>query len=158
MPCPSTYRAKIILDRPDHFGQVHIRLFWTSFYNLDLSKMIWIRPKQIGPVQINWYPTKMFWTVQNHFGSIGGQGIHKYTQYGFISNDVIFFSELRYSLVVSSPFYLKLLKILSNFHCKQPYTDSPPHQLKNWSIATFELNDLLTMFLWDKHEQKIASF
>ena len=55
-------------------NQVQIRLFWTNFYNLDLSKMIWTQPKQIGPVQNNWYSTKMIWTVQNHFGPIDGQG------------------------------------------------------------------------------------
>ena len=44
---------------PNHFGQVHIRLLWTNFYNLDLYKMIWTRPKQIGPVQDDSYSTKM---------------------------------------------------------------------------------------------------
>ena len=86
LPCPSIlYRPKMILDRPNcfgqiqivlvipksfwsdlnHFGQVQIRLFWTNFYDLDPTK-------KIGPVQNNWYSTKMIWTVQNHFGSIGG--------------------------------------------------------------------------------------
>ena len=65
----SFYRSKMILDRPkqfgqvisksfwlglNHFGRVHIRLFWTSFYDVDLSKMISTWPKQIGPVQNNW--------------------------------------------------------------------------------------------------------
>ena len=27
---------------PNHFGLVQIRLFWTIFYNLDLSKRIWM--------------------------------------------------------------------------------------------------------------------
>ena len=57
----------------NHFGQVYIRLLWTNFY--DLSKMIWTRPKQIGPVQNDWYSTKMIWSVQNHCGPIEGQGI-----------------------------------------------------------------------------------
>jgi hypothetical protein len=30
-----------------HFGQVEIRLFWTNFYNLDLTKMNWTGPKQL---------------------------------------------------------------------------------------------------------------
>ena len=60
---------------PNHFGQVQIRLFWTNFYNLDLSKMIWIRPKRIEPTQNDWCSTKMIWTIQNHFGLIEGQGI-----------------------------------------------------------------------------------
>ena len=91
----SFYRSKMILDHPNcfgwlqivlvgsnpfwsgpnHFGQVQIRLFWTNFYSLDLSKMIWNWPKQIGPGQNDWYWTKMIWTVQNHFGPIEGQGI-----------------------------------------------------------------------------------
>ena len=78
----------MILNRPNCFGQVQIdlvmsksfwsgtiRLFWTIFYNLDLSKMIWTQPKQIGPVQNDWYSTKIIWSVQNHFGPIEGQGI-----------------------------------------------------------------------------------
>ena len=36
-------------------SKVQIRLFWTNFYNLDLSKMIW--------------------PVRNHFEPIEGQGI-----------------------------------------------------------------------------------
>ena len=59
----------------NHFSQVQIRLFWTNFYNLDLSKMIWIQPKGIGSVQNDWYSTKIIWMVQNHFGPIKGQGI-----------------------------------------------------------------------------------
>ena len=46
----------------NHFGQVKIRLFWTNFYKLDLSKIIWISPKQFGPAQNDWYSTKMIWT------------------------------------------------------------------------------------------------
>ena len=44
---------------PNHFCQVQIRLFWTDFYNLDLSKMIWTQRKQIGLVQNNWYWNKI---------------------------------------------------------------------------------------------------
>ena len=36
---------------PNHFGQVQIRLFWTNFYNLDLSKMVGTRPKLFGPIE-----------------------------------------------------------------------------------------------------------
>jgi hypothetical protein len=63
--------VQIILE----FGQVQIRLFSTNFYNLDLSKIFWTRKKLIGPVQNNWYSTKMIWTVQNDFGPIEGQSI-----------------------------------------------------------------------------------
>ena len=38
-------------------------------------------PKRIGPVQNNLYPTKMIWTVQNHFGPIEGQGISVANQF-----------------------------------------------------------------------------
>ena len=35
-----------------------------------MSKIIWTLPKQIRPVQNDWYSTKMILTVQNHFGPI----------------------------------------------------------------------------------------
>ena len=67
----------MILDHPNCFGRVKIilvrfkiRLFWTNSYNLDLSKMTWTRPKQIGPVQNDCYLLD-----QNHFGPIEEQGI-----------------------------------------------------------------------------------
>jgi hypothetical protein len=65
--------SKSFWSCPNDFVQVQIRFFWTNFYNLDLSKMIWTHTKQIGPVQNDWYSTKMIWSV--HFGSIEGQGI-----------------------------------------------------------------------------------
>ena len=37
--------------------------------------MIGTQPKQIGPVQNVLYSTKIIWKIQNHFGSIEGQGI-----------------------------------------------------------------------------------
>ena len=64
----SFYRSKIILDRPNCFGQVQNILF---MFKLDFSGLIfiiWTWPKQIGPDQNNWYSNKMIWTVQNHFG------------------------------------------------------------------------------------------
>ena len=67
--------SKLFWSGPNHFGQVQIRLLWTNFYNLDPTKMIWTRPKRIGPVLNNWSLTKMIWTVQNHFGFIEGQNI-----------------------------------------------------------------------------------
>ena len=59
----------------NHFGQDKIKLFWNIFYNLDLSKMVWTRPKLIEPAQNDLYPSKTFWTVQNNFGPIKEQGI-----------------------------------------------------------------------------------
>ena len=43
--------------------------------NLNLTKMIWTQTKQFGHDQKDLYPSKTIWTVQNHFGSIEGQGI-----------------------------------------------------------------------------------
>ena len=40
-------------------GQAQIILPWTNFYNLDLSKLIWTRPKRIRFVQNNWYSIKI---------------------------------------------------------------------------------------------------
>ena len=73
----------MILDRPNHFGQALIVCFGCvkiirispEKCTLNLTKMIWTQPKQIAPVQNDWYSTKMIWTVQNHFGPIEGQGI-----------------------------------------------------------------------------------
>ena len=35
---------------------VDLRVFWTTFHNLDLFKIIWTQPKQIGLVQNNIRP------------------------------------------------------------------------------------------------------
>ena len=59
-------RSKLFWSRPNHFGHVQSKLFWTKFYNLDLSKMIWTRQKRIGPVKNNRYSTKIIWMVQNY--------------------------------------------------------------------------------------------
>ena len=66
---------------PNNLEQVQIRLFGTNFYYLDLSKMIWTWPKQIGPVQNDWHSTKIIWLVQHYFGPIEGQGIHTLRTY-----------------------------------------------------------------------------
>ena len=67
MPCPSI--GQIILDGyklfwsgPNHFGQVQIRLFWTNFYNLDLTKMNWTHPKQLVLDQNDLDSPKSLWT------------------------------------------------------------------------------------------------
>ena len=36
---------KLFWSGPNRFGQVQITLLWTNFYNFDLTKMIWTRPK-----------------------------------------------------------------------------------------------------------------
>ena len=70
----------MVLDRPNCFGQVQIRFFWTNFYNLDLTKIIWKLSKRIGPVQNHWYLSKMIWTVQNNFRPIEGQSIREFIE------------------------------------------------------------------------------
>ena len=67
--------SKLFWSGQTHFGQVQIRLLWTSFYNLDPTKIIWTRPNRIGFNQNKLDSTKMIWTVQNHFGPIEGQGM-----------------------------------------------------------------------------------
>ena len=85
----------MILDHPNHFGQVPIVLdgsnslwldpnhFGTKVQiikispeksNLNLTKMIWTRPKQFRPDQNSKYPSKTIWTVQNNFGPLERQG------------------------------------------------------------------------------------
>ena len=64
MAALSFYKSKMDLNRPNgvisklswldpnHFDQVQIRLLWTNFYDLDLSKMIWTWPKLFGRAKI----------------------------------------------------------------------------------------------------------
>ena len=51
MPCPSVGPKqndfgppKLFWLGPNDFYLVQMTLFWTNFYNLDLSKLIWTRP------------------------------------------------------------------------------------------------------------------
>ena len=37
----------------------------------------------MGPIQNDWYLTKMIWTVQNHFGPIEGKGISGVSKQSF---------------------------------------------------------------------------
>ena len=53
----SFYGSKMILDRPNHFGRpVEIIKISSEKSNLNLTKMIWSCPKQIGPNKNNLYP------------------------------------------------------------------------------------------------------
>ena len=68
-------RVPIVLDGsnsfwlgPSHFGQVQITKISSEKSNLNLNKIIWIRPKLFGPNQNNLDPSKKNFTVQNHFG------------------------------------------------------------------------------------------
>ena len=71
----SFYRSKIILDRPNYFGWVRIVLDGSNSYGR--VQIIIISPEKLfGPDQNNLDMTKTIWTVQNHFGSIKGQGIN----------------------------------------------------------------------------------
>ena len=84
--CPNHFgQVQIVLEgsnlfwiRPNHFGQVQIVQISRYKSNLNLSKMIYTRPKLFGCVQNNLYPCKTIWMVQNHFGPIEGQGIKKF--------------------------------------------------------------------------------
>ena len=58
-----------------YFGQVQIIKFSSEKSDLNLTKMIWTRPKRFALNQNDCYLTKMIWSVQNHFGPIKGQGI-----------------------------------------------------------------------------------
>jgi hypothetical protein len=71
----SFYSSEINLDRTNHFGGVQIILIQVKLDFFGLIFIIWTRPKQIAPVQDDWYSTKIIWTLQNHFGPIEGQGI-----------------------------------------------------------------------------------
>ena len=45
-------------------------------HNLDVTNSFWSRPNHYGQVQINLVRPKPFWTDQNSFGHIEGQGIN----------------------------------------------------------------------------------
>ena len=47
---------------PNHFGQVQITKINSEKPNLNMTKMIWTRPKRFGPDQNNLYPSKTFRT------------------------------------------------------------------------------------------------
>ena len=85
MPCPSmgpNSFVPIVLDRsnsfwlgPNHFRQAQIIEISSEKSNLNLTKMIWTRPKRYGPDLNNLYPSKTIWMVQNNFELIEGQGM-----------------------------------------------------------------------------------
>ena len=64
-------RVPIVLERshlfwwgPNHFGQVQIIKINTEKSNLNMTKMIWTRPKRFGPDQNNLDCPKLFWTYR----------------------------------------------------------------------------------------------
>ena len=69
-------RIQIILARfkLDFSGIIFIIFTYPKLFGY-LSKTTWTRPIRIGPIQNDWYSTKIIWTVQNHFGPIEGQTI-----------------------------------------------------------------------------------
>ena len=80
LDCPNHFgQVPIVLDSfclgPNNFGQVQIITISQEKSNLNLTKIIWAQPKQFGHNQNNLHPSKTIWTVQNHFGPIEGQGI-----------------------------------------------------------------------------------
>ena len=92
MPCPSmgpklfrveNYLVKyqiglggtnLFWSGSNNFGQVQIIKISPEKSNLNLTKIIWTRPKRFGPNQNIFFPIKTIWTVQNNFWPIKGQG------------------------------------------------------------------------------------
>ena len=69
--------------RPKWNGQVQIVIlyqnespFGPNQFNLVVTISFWLWPNHYGQVQINLVRPKPFWTNQNCFGHIEGQGIH----------------------------------------------------------------------------------
>ena len=131
MPC-HTIGPKLFWTGTNCFGQVQIRLFWANFYNLDLSKMIWTRPKQIRHVQNEWYSTKMIWTVINHFGPIEEQGIREFISVNLSKSWDCFLNQfINYQsdpmIVINEHTCLTFLEflpiILFSFHVKFGYSE-----------------------------------
>ena len=93
--------------------------------------MIWTWPKQIGPIQNDWYSTKMIWMVQNHFGLIEGQGISKLKNYNYfhskwslLKNVVILSEKREFSRLVTKIFFSPLRLIMwFNSQLKQTRTN-----------------------------------
>ena len=71
----SFYGSNSFWFGPNHFGQVQTIKISPEKSNMNLTKMIWTQPKRFGHDQNNWYSSKIIWMVQNHYGSIEGQGI-----------------------------------------------------------------------------------
>ena len=65
----SFYRSKLILDGSN--------LFWngTNDFRWMQIRFFWTCPRQFGPVQNDFYPSKMILRIQNYIGPIEGQGI-----------------------------------------------------------------------------------
>jgi hypothetical protein len=85
------------------FGQVQIRAaLWTHFYNLDLSKMIWSRPKQIGSVQSNLDNPKSFWTYKRTKHSILIKAVEGLSQSCSVSKETIDLTVTRWTLSFKS--------------------------------------------------------
>ena len=68
-------RSNSFWSGPNHYGQVQIIRISLEKSNLNLTKILWPRPKKFGPNQNNLHLSKTICKVQNHFGPIEGQGI-----------------------------------------------------------------------------------
>ena len=121
----------------------------TNFYNLDLSKMIWTRPKQIGPVQNNWYSTKMIWMVQNHFGPIEGLSYckelmwsnHQTTTLVFPNFFIDFFSVLICNIrfIILTFFLLSFGKKVWKMTREMPSEYSKTCKKRTWFVMPLEI-------------------
>ena len=53
--------SKLFWLGPNNFGQVKIRLLWTTFHNLDQTKINWTHPKQLIVDKNDLEGPKSFW-------------------------------------------------------------------------------------------------
>ena len=74
--------TKMKWSRPKWIGQVQIVIFYQNESHLDLTNSFWLWPFHFGQDQIImvksksiWSGQNLFWTDQNSFGHIEGQGI-----------------------------------------------------------------------------------
>ena len=71
MPCPPINNfgpSKLFWSCPNCFGQFQIISFRYKLDFSGLSFIIWTCSKWFGPIQNNWYATKIIWSVQNRTG------------------------------------------------------------------------------------------
>ena len=67
--------TKMKWSQPKWIGQVQMWFILVENHNLDLTDSFWSWPFHFGQVQIDLVRPKPFWTDQNCFGHIEGQGI-----------------------------------------------------------------------------------
>ena len=81
--------TKMKWSRPKWIGQVQMWFILVENHNLDLTNSFWSWPNHYGQVQINLVRPKPFWTNQNCFGRIEGQGISRHPGYPASQREVL---------------------------------------------------------------------